>query len=112
MEVVVPHPEVAFPYPIARDSILSPHVPSTTSPPAGGQRLRRADLRNRVVPITAVGHRIIGGLTGTLVSGLHEWAVSWQCGVAALRAAARTSAEGLCRARVGHWRVRPGRVVR
>src|SRR6266508_3509776 len=106
MEVVVPHPEVEFPYPTARDSILSPHVPSITSPPAGGQRLRRAHLRNRLVPIAAIGHWFIGGVAGTPLGGVHEWPLSWQCGVAALRAAARTSAEGLCGPRVGHRPVR------
>src|SRR6185503_12889061 len=82
------------------------------SPPARGQRLRGADLRNRVVSAAAAGDWLLGGVAGPPVGGLHDRIVCEQCGVAARRVAARASAESLCRTGARDWRLRPARIAR
>ena len=82
------------------------------SPPARRQRLRGAHLRNRVVSAAATGDWLLGCVAGPPVSGVHDWIVCGQCGVAARRVATRASAESLCRVGAGDWRLRRARIAR
>src|SRR5579872_172714 len=85
---------------------------SPFSPRAAGsvrrQRLRGADLRNRLVSVIAVGARLHRRLAGRAADGVHGWIVPGQ-----LRLAAPPSREppfaALCRARSRSRRLRDDR---
>src|ERR1039458_3431449 len=87
----------------------------TKLPAAGGavcrERLRRADLRNRLVSDAPIGDWIVGGFARSLARHLHGWDVLGEPGVAARRFAAAASVARICLHRSRHWYVRRGSAV-
>ena len=84
-------------------------LPSCAAAVVRGQRVRRLDLRNRLVPVAATGDRFVGGFAGRVAGNLHGRDVSGQSGLAAhhLRAASSLArlrlARSWDRASSGSW---------
>ena len=68
------------------------------------QRLRGADLRDRLVSAAPAGHRLVGGLAGRAARHVHGRHVPRQPLPAALHFRAASPAAGLCVSRAWHWR--------
>ncbi len=76
---------------------------------AGGKRLRGAHLRNRLVPVTAVGDRLVRDLPRPAVGGLYGRPVPGQRSPVSPGVFPGSPATSLCPPRTGHRSVRNSR---